>query len=184
MFGPVWRTFIIFIIAASCFIITANKRQEYNPLKLTLIENVRLLPMLPRLSPSPTHKRFKSVKIYLVVLLLSLSGDVELNPGPGDISNFIDGQAEQKDEGDTIIENFVLNRTKALKKKDESLNRPDYSITSRDGMQVTVKLNTALFELFKNEFEGFLEQKELLVTTKKTSHDRTRLVTKTFMTKF
>ena len=48
-------------------------------------------------------------------------------------------------------------------------------------MQVTVKLNTALFELFRNEFERFLEQKQLLVTAKKISNDRTRLVTKTFM---
>ena len=48
-----------------------------------------------------------------------------------------------------VTETFVLNRTKTLQKKLDSLNRPDYSITSRDDMQVTINLKDTLFEVFK-----------------------------------
>ena len=59
---------------------------------------VKLLLMLPRNGPCKQHKRFKSSRLYLTVLLLLLAGDVELNPGPvpaGDGAGDIEETASQ-----------------------------------------------------------------------------------------
>ena len=177
MFGPVWRSFILMLITLRCFI-ASTEHPEYSPLKARLVQNVGMLPMPPRVRSSHAHKRFRSSKLYLFVLLLTLSGDIELNPGPMQVMCSRDDQDLKIDQNAT--ENFVLNRTKALQKKLDSLNRPDYLITSHDGMQVTIKLNAALFEVFKNEFGKLIDHKGISVTDQKRSYDRTRLITKFF----
>ena len=134
MFVPVWRTFVLVIIVTRCVIVTTSHEQQHSYLPAITKKNIRLLPITPRLSQSPAHKRFKSAKLYLTVLLLLLSCDVEVNPGPSfDTMPMKTNSLHVDDEPSSVVENFVLNRSKALKKKEENLNLSDYTV-------VTIKL--------------------------------------------
>ena len=144
-----------------CVIVTTSHEQQHSYMP-AITKNIRLLPITPRLSQSPAHNRFKSIKRYLTVLLL-LSGD-EVNPGPSFDTMPMKTNSLHVDDGpSSVVENCVLNRSKALKKKEENLNRSDYTVASHGGMQVAIKLNPALFELFKNECADLRKNSEGIV---------------------
>ena len=192
MIGGKVHTFALLAAVIVCAVCRVEDTVQYTPWCSRKV-SAQLTVLIPRPAPSKRCQKYNSKRLYIVLLLLLLAGDVELNPGPSalTLTSLNPGPTDMKmkdetspklaDEPISSIENFVLNRTKALKKKDGGLNRSDYSVSTRDGMQVTIKLNSALFELFKNEYGSFSENEEVLVTDKKTSQDRSKLITKVFM---
>ena len=80
MFGVVWRFALIASIALVAMTRT-DEDIEYSPW-CTYRVPVRLLILRPRPDPCQRHRRFKSSRLYLSLLLLLLAGDIELNPGP------------------------------------------------------------------------------------------------------
>ena len=80
MFGAVFRAFLLALI-----ILTAITKQEavteYTPWCRYRVQ-AHLIVIQPRPNPCQRHKRFFSARLYITLLLLLLSGDVEINPGP------------------------------------------------------------------------------------------------------
>ena len=79
MFGIVFRAFLL-AVAISRALVMTNDAVEYSPWCIYKVQ-AQFTVLTPRQSPCQRHKRFDSSRLYLTLLLL-LSGDIELNPGP------------------------------------------------------------------------------------------------------
>ena len=80
MFGKVFRCALL----AAVFLTALTRYEEaieFSPWCSQRVP-VKLILMVPRPSPCKRHRRFNSSRLYLTLLLLLLSGDIELNPGP------------------------------------------------------------------------------------------------------
>ena len=80
MFGKVFICALLAAVSVTA-LIRFEDTVEFSPWCSCRVP-VKLVLMLPRNGPCKQHKRFKSSRLYLTVLLLLLAGDVELNPGP------------------------------------------------------------------------------------------------------
>ena len=80
MFGKVYR-FALFAVVVSTALFRHDEDVVYTPWCSCRVP-MRLIILRPRTTPCERHRRFNSSRFYLCLLLLLLSGDVELNPGP------------------------------------------------------------------------------------------------------
>ena len=81
MFRVVWRCFLLVVIVWQCILHSESGPQPNSANNISFDRDTLLLVFKPRYYVCQP-KRFKSTKLYLAILLLLTSGDIELNPGP------------------------------------------------------------------------------------------------------
>ena len=82
MFGEVYR-FALFVAVVSTALFRHDEEVVYTPWCSCRVP-VRLVILRLRPTPCERHRRFNNSRLYLSLLLL-LSGDIELNPGPSSV---------------------------------------------------------------------------------------------------
>ena len=97
MFGIVFRAFLLTVAISTALVMTSDA-VEYSPWCSYKVQ-AQYIVLIPRPNPCQRHKRFDSSRLYLMLLLL-LSGDVELNPGPAGTDVHLIGNGKSGEETD------------------------------------------------------------------------------------
>ena len=85
MFGKV-HTYVLLAAVILSALIRVEETVQYSPWCCCRV-SAHFTVLLPRSAPSKRHRKYDNRRLYIVLLLLLLAGDVELSPGPPAVEN-------------------------------------------------------------------------------------------------